>query len=384
MSYKVDLSIAVHPLKKVYLSVINDLVVDHRVHKMATTLLNVGADVTLIGRRFAMSQSVSDRPYKTIRFKLLFKRGFLFYAFFNVRLFFYLLFAKKGILVSNDLDTLPANFLISRIRNLSIVYDSHEYFTEVPELLNRGFVRRIWLKIEGSIVPRLNHIITVSESIAVEYNRIYGKNVEVIRNLPSNAGKEARRPDELECGPKRVIIYQGSLNMGRGIEEMIRAMQYLEQFVLQIFGDGLLKKILRRLASEMNVADRVQFMGRIPFGELKKYTRQASVGISLERNIGRNYYYALPNKLFDYIHAQVPVLVSDLPEMRKIVESYDVGVVSDTYEPEKLANIITNMMDNHELREKWKKNLRVAVKELNWENQEEKIISIYRSAGLSV
>jgi len=384
VSYKVDLSIAVHPLKKVYLSVINDLVVDHRVHKMATTLLNVGADVTLIGRRFAMSQSVSDRPYKTIRFKLLFKRGFLFYAFFNVRLFFYLLFAKKGILVSNDLDTLPANFLISRIRNLSIVYDSHEYFTEVPELLNRGFVRRIWLKIEGSIVPRLNHIITVSESIAVEYNRIYGKNVEVIRNLPSNAGKEARRPDELECGPKRVIIYQGSLNMGRGIEEMIRAMQYLEQFVLQIFGDGLLKKILRRLASEMIVADRVQFMGRIPFGELKKYTRQASVGISLERNIGRNYYYALPNKLFDYIHAQVPVLVSDLPEMRKIVESYDVGVVSDTYEPEKLANIITNMMDNHELREKWKKNLRVAVKELNWENQEEKIISIYRSAGLSV
>src|SRR4030043_20976 len=123
-------------------------------------------------------------------------------------------------------------------------------------------------------------------------------------------------------------------------------------------------------------------MGRVPFSELQSYTRQASLGISLEENLGRNYYYSLPNKLCAYIPARIPVLVSGLPEMRKIVETYDVGLVTESLEPVYLARLIDEMMNNDERRITWKKNLRIAAEELCWENEIGKLIEIYCEAGM--
>lgn len=363
---------------------INDLVVDQRVHKAATTLAEYGAEVMLIGRRLPGSLEVAERTYQTRRFRLLFKRGFLFYACYNTRLFLFLLFVRKGVLVSNDLDTLPANFLVSRIRRLPLVYDSHEYFTEVPELIDRPFVRKFWLRIERRLVPKVKFASTVSQGVADEYNRLYDQNFVVIRNLPVTGVREPKRPDQLDCGPDRIIIYQGSLNPGRGIDHVIRAMVHLDNFVFQIFGDGPVRGHLEDLTEELGVSDRVNFMGAVPFSDLRKHTRQASVGISLEENLGKNYYYSLPNKLFDYIHAQVPVLASDLPEIKNIVESYGIGRIASSYDPGQLAAIIKDMMDDHESRAEWKKNLRKAAKELCWEEENEKLLSLYRSAGLII
>ncbi len=363
---------------------INDLVADQRVHKVATTLAEHGAEVMLIGRRLPGSLEVTERPYQTRRFRLLFKRGFLFYACFNVRLFLFLLFVKKGVLVSNDLDTLPANFLVSRIRRLPLVYDSHEYFTEVPELINRPFVRKFWLRIERGLVPKVKSASTVSQGVADEYNRLYNQHFVVIRNLPVTEVREPKRPDQLECGPDRIIIYQGSLNPGRGIDHMIRAMVHLDRIVFQVFGAGPMRRYLEDLTEEFGVSDRVAFMGTVPFSDLRKHTRQASVGISLEENLGKNYYYSLPNKLFDYIHAQVPVLASDLPEIKNIVESYHIGRITSSYDPEELASIVNDMMDDHEKRAEWKKNLKTAARELCWEEETEKLLGLYRSAGLNI
>ena len=361
---------------------INDLVVDQRVHKVATTLVENGVEVMLIGRRLPGSLDVSDRTYQTRRFRLLFKKGFLFYACYNVRLFCFLLFVKKGVLGSNDLDTLPANFLVSRIRRMPLVYDSHEYFTEVPELIDRPFVQKFWLRIEKRLVPKVKFASTVSQGVADEYNRLYNQNFVVIRNLPVTEIRESKRPDQLECGPRRIIIYQGSLNPGRGIDHMIRAMVHLDQFVFQIFGDGPMRGHFESLTEELGVTDRVDFMGRVPFSDLEKYTKQASIGISLEENLGKNYYYSLPNKLFDYIHAQVPVLASDLPEIRNIVESYKIGRISASHDPEQLADMVNEMMDDQEMRIEWKKNLKKAAQDLCWENEREKLVSLYRSAGI--
>ena len=369
-------------MRKVYIIVINDLVTDQRAHRVAQTLHECGVSVILIGRRFNNSQDVDDREYKTKRFRFLFNRGFLFYSCFNIRLFIRLLLGKKGILVSNDLDTLPACWLASKIRKVPLIYDSHEYFTEVPELAGRKFVRNCWLRIEKMLVPGLKYAYTVSEPIAEEYSKAYNVNFRVIRNLPYRLQHPVRLPDLPLCDPARTIIYQGSLNPGRGLESMILAMKNLEKYSFLIFGDGPFRGNLEKLVRDNNLTDRVQIMGRIPFNELQSYTGQASLGISLEENLGKNYYYSLPNKLFDYIQAGIPVLVTGLPEMKKIVEKYNIGMITDSHNPEALARTIETMMNDEEKRMIWKKNLIIAAKELCWENEKEKLLEIYRHAGL--
>jgi glycosyltransferase involved in cell wall biosynthesis len=366
--------------KRIIMAVSNDLVADQRVHRSAETLTGEGADVLVVGRKLSHSQDVGKRMYRVKRMQLLFSKGPLFYACLNFRLFLFLLFHRADILVSNDLDTLLACFLVCRLRKLPLVYDSHEYFTEMPELIGRNLTRKIWRSIENRILPGLEYTLTVSESVARAYTERYGIKMEVVRNLPTSERKESRRPDQLVCGPRKVIIYQGSLNAGRGLESMIRAMKYLETFQLQIFGDGDIRENLKQLVVELDLGERIDFMGRLPFTELREYTRQASLGISLEEDLGLNYRYALPNKLFDYIHAGIPVLVSDLPEMRKVVEEYGIGQVLEDADPHKLAEQVHTMMNSDELRMEWKRNLSAAAGELCWEKEKDKLLEVYRRA----
>jgi glycosyltransferase involved in cell wall biosynthesis len=368
--------------KRIYIAVTNDLVIDQRVHRTAMTLLESGAKPVLVGFKRPGSQGIPDRPYRTRRLNPMFRKGVLFYACVNFRLFFFLLIRRAGMLVSNDLDTLPAVFLASRIKSVPLVFDSHEYFTELPELVDRPIVRRVWQRFEKALLPRIQYGYTVCQSISQAYRDKYGIRLAVVRNLPIasapapdiNIHDENHRPD--------LIIYQGAINMGRGLETMIRAMTYLDKYRLQIFGDGTIKGDLVRLRDSLSLEKRVEFMGRIPFAELRTFTRQAALGISLEENIGLNYYYALPNKLFDYIQAEIPVLVSDLPEMSRIVGDYGIGQVVQDRDPELLARQVDEMMSSKEQRIKWKKNLQIASGELRWENEVERLKGVYRDVGL--
>src|SRR5690606_16060536 len=153
-----------------------------RVHKVCLFLMQQGYDVLLVGRMRKNSLPL-DRPYATKRMKLSFEKGAKFYAAYSFRLFWFLLFKKSDVLVSNDLDTLLPNYLISRIKRKKLVYDTHEYFTEVPELVSRPKVQAIWEKIEGWIFPKLKFIYTVNDSIARRYGEKYGKNLSVVRNI---------------------------------------------------------------------------------------------------------------------------------------------------------------------------------------------------------
>lgn len=369
-------------MKKIIISVTNDLVADQRVHRVSRTLQEEGANVLLVGRILINSKPIVGRIYATHRMKIPINNGFLFYACYNIWLFFYLLFHKADGLVSNDLDTLPANFLVSKIKRIPLIFDSHEYFPEVPELVNKPIIKIFWLKVEKLFLPKIKFGYTVCKSIANIYEEKYKIHLGVVRNLPFRKYPEVVISKLTIGGNKKVIFYQGALNVGRGIELMMDAIKFLDNVVFVIAGDGDIFDKLKEKAKKPGLNEKIIFLGRLPLSELHQYTIQSDLGMSLEENLGLNYYFALPNKLFDYIQAGVPVIVSDFPEMAKIVRDYNIGFAVSERNPEKLAAILSEMLTNEELRNIWKHNLEKASEELCWENEKHVLIDIYRRAGL--
>lgn len=370
--------------KKIILSVTNDLVTDQRLNKVATSLANAGYDVLLIGRRFADSPGTTTLSHNSKRFNLIFNSGPLFYFEYNFYLFVYLLFSNFDILLSNDLDTLPANFLASRLRGKVLVYDSHEYFTEVPELVGRPEIKRIWEKIESRILPLIKHAYTVCGSIADIYKNKYGINMRVVRNVPLCSLPVWQGEIKFNPAGKKLVIYQGALNIGRGIEHVIKAMKYVDGALFLIIGDGDISGELRNLVTREKLEDKVVFTGRIIFNQLSAYTKLADLGISLEEDLGLNYYYALPNKLFDYIKAEVPVLASDLPEIKEIVEGNDIGITIKNKNPEYIAEKIDYMLNNKPARINWKSNLKKIQNKYCWEKEEKVLLKVFEGIGSGV
>ena len=358
------------PNKKVILSVTNDLVNEQRVHKVALSLINNGFNVLMIGRKLPNSKKIK-RQYKTKRFKLLFNKGPLFYICFNIRLFIFLLFSKFDILNSNDLDTLPANFLISKIKNKKIIYDSHEYFTEVPELIHRKNIRKIWLLIEKLIIPKIKYAYTVSPTIANIYKQKYNTNFKLIMNLPI-------KQHITNTQKKYDIIYQGALNIGRGLEILLYAISQIPDINAIIIGDGNIKTELENLAKHLNIDDRVKFTGKIDFKKLFNLTQQAEIGVSLEQETGLNYKYALPNKLFDYINAEIPAIISPLPEMKKINDKYNIAYTLHKTDVKHLIQAILTLLNNNELYTNIKTNTKKAKQYLNWEHNEKTLLEMYK------
>ena len=362
-------------MKTIVVSVTNDLVIDQRVHKVCTTLQEMGFSIHLVGRKLKNSLLI-DRNYRTTRIKLLFNRGPLFYAEYNFRLFWFLLFTKKEVLLSNDLDTLLSNFLVSKITNKPIVYDSHELFTEVPELIHRPKVQKVWLAIEQFIFPKLKDVFTVCLSIADYYEKKYHVALNVLRNVPVSVNETNKVDHEVLnfIENKQAIIYQGAVNLGRGIELMIDVVAQMKNTVLCVFGDGdVFDKIAIKI-KEANLGDKVFLYGRISPKDLKSITPLFDVGLSLEENLGMNYKYALPNKLFDYIHAEIPCLVSNLPEMKRLVKAYNVGEVVDTKSIKSIAGTLQKLITN---KNNYKKSLILAKQDLNWEKESEVIKQVY-------
>lgn len=372
-----DENVTFECMKRIVLSVTNDLVTDQRVHRVATTLTNHGCKITLVGRLLPNSLTI-QREYGTHRMRLMFKRSGLFYAEYNIRLFFYLLFKKVDILVSNDLDTLLANYLVSVIRRKTLVYDSHEYFTGVPEIQHRKFVLHAWLGIEKLVFPKLNHIYTVNNSIAKIYEGQYKKQISVVRNVPVKIKKE-NWPTRHDLGlptDKKIIILQGAgINVHRGAEEALEAMCYVNDALLLIAGSGDVIQTLKKMAAGLE--DKVMFKPKMPYEELMGYTRNADLGLSFDKDISLNYRYSLPNKLFDYIQAEIPVLCSNLIEVANVVTTWDIGTIIESHDPIHIAKKINEILQNDNQLKVWKQNLSKASKELCWEKEETALMKIY-------
>lgn len=356
--------------KRIIICVTNNLLTDQRVFRVSKFLLQQGYDIQLVGRKIFEEKPNLDKVRIKL-FTLWFNQGALFYANYNIRLFFFLLFRKFDIVLANDLDTLPASFVVSKIKRKILVYDSHEYFTQVPELVDRPFQQGVWLWFERWIVPKLEFAYTVCQSIADEYKKMYGTNFSVIRNVPEKKEKINH------LNKNRVLIYQGALNKDRGIELMIDTMQYLENTVLWIVGIGDVEEELIKRVNDYNLNAKVVFLGKISPKQLHNITSKASIGLSLEKDVGLNYHYTLPNKLFDYIQAQIPVLVSNLCEMKNIVNHYGIGEILYERTPQNTAKVLEQMLASIEKNTVWKNNLKKAASELVWENESEKLLQLF-------
>jgi glycosyltransferase involved in cell wall biosynthesis len=364
---------------KVIVSVSNDLYTDQRVHKVCMFLMQQGYSVLLVGRLRKNSLPL-DRPYQTHRMKLWFDKGPMFYAGFSIRLFWFLLFRKSEILVANDLDTLLPNFLISKLKRATLVYDTHEYFTEVPELVNRPKVQAIWEKIEGWIFPKLNQVYTVNSSIANRYEAKYGIKVAVVRNI-SPQWNALNLKSKAELGipeDKFILIFQGAgINIDRGAEEAILAMQQIENAVLLFIGDGDVIPTLKSMVANLHLEEKVQFIGKKPYSEMMNYTYHADLGLTLDKDTNLNYRFSLPNKVFDYMHTQTPILASDLVEVKKVVLENEIGMMITSHSPENIALDIQKIQDNPSLLERWKTNCLAASLKENWEKETEVLAQIY-------
>ncbi|HET6993171.1 MAG TPA: glycosyltransferase [Bacteroidia bacterium] len=367
-------------MKKVIVSVINDLVTDQRVHKTCTTLHDMGYDVLLVGRRKRDSLPLANRSYATFRMKLSAEKGIWFYFFFQWRLLFFLLQNKSDVYVSNDLDTLWPNYIVSKWRKKPLVYDAHEIFTEVPELVGRKFKQNLWKRLERKLFPKLKFVFTVNDSIADWYEKEYGIRPNVVRNIPRLKNPSSRQLTRKEVHlpeNKKIILLQGAgINVHRGAEEAVEAMQFIDDAVLLIIGGGDVLSQLKEMAAKEHLEGKIIFVNKLPPDELNAWTKLADIGLTLDKDTNINYRFSLPNKIFDYIHAEIPVLSSDLVEVRRIVETYNVGKVTPDHEPETIAMCLREMLASPDY-SKWKENTIKASSELNWEKEEEQIRKVY-------
>lgn len=364
--------------KKIIVSVTNDLTYDQRVHKVCLSLLDMGFDVLLIGRILPNSKELK-MPYSVKRFKLLFNNGFLFYAAYNIRLFLFLLFKKVDILHSNDLDTLFANWLISKIRRKKIVYDSHEYFTGVPEIQQRPLVKKTWEKIEQLIFPKLQNVFTVNQSIANIYKEKYKVEVKVLRNLPLKEKiKRTQSKESLNLpSNKNIIILQGAgINIDRGAEELLEAVAISEDLFLCIVGSGDVIDFLMKRSESLDLIDKVLFTGKLNYQEMMQYTMNSDLGVSLDKDTNINYRLSLPNKIFDYVKAGIPVVCSNLIEVSNVVNQFQIGLISPSHNPKDILNTINELLENNN-QNQYLPNLNNALEELNWENEVKVLINTY-------
>ena len=360
-------------MTKITLTVTNNLESDQRVNKVATSLHKFGYEVEVVGCKSRPCKPY-QKEYATKRLNVFFKRGVLFYAEINIRFFFHLLFSDADIFTANDTDALAGTYLAAKLRRKSLVVDLHELFPEVPEVTNRKFVKGVWTKIEDWILPKVKHGYTVCQSIADYYKDKYGVILSVVRNMPSYKCLDDIPSTTINSIPadKKIILYQGAVNVGRGVEWIIDAMPFVrEDVVFVVAGKGDLYDELKTKAN-----DRIIFLGHIPYAELASITRRASIGVCLLKNQGLSYYYALPNRVFDMIQCHVPLLATDFPEIRRIVATYETGKLISDYSPKSLADTINSMLDEPIDHEKFS---RVAT-ELCWEKEEGKLKMIYESA----
>jgi glycosyltransferase involved in cell wall biosynthesis len=370
--------------KKAIVCVSNDLITDNRVAKTCLVLVNLKYEVILVGRKKMNSPPMNQRNYAWKRFRLPFEKGPFFYLSLNLRLFLFLLGRNVDLIYANDLDTLAPCYFVSKVKNTRLIYDTHELFTEVPELTSRPKIQNIWLKIESSIFPRLKHVITVNDSIAKIYSQKYNVAVSAVRNVPEYDKENISRNTRKELNIRDedfILIIQGSgLNKDRGIEEAVSAMQHCTDCILLLVGDGDVIPKAKKMVAEKKMESKVRFIPRRPYKELMRITRLADLGLLLDKNTSLNQGLALPNKLFDYIHAGIPILSANLTEIAKIIKQYEVGIFLSEIQPKTICETILKYKTNIALQKQHRINCRNAAEQENWQVEKQKLIDVIHSA----
>lgn len=371
--------------KKIIFTVTNDLTYDQRMQRICSTLASANYEVVLVGRQLPTSKPLSGFNFQTKRLKCFFNKGAAFYAEYNLRLFFYFLTNRFDAICSIDLDTILAGFYATKWKRKIQIYDAHEYFTEVPELVERPKVKAIWEGIANRTIPNIKYAYTVGEGLKNIFEATYKTKFELIRNVPFSLTQPIQQAEieavikkyNLEIGDKPVILYQGALNDGRAIEETIQAMRQIENAVLWLAGEGDLSKDLKTLVRELDLENKVKFLGFVLPNDLKIITHLSHIGLNLLKNKGLNYYYSLANKCFDYIQAKKPALHRSFPEYIAINNQFKIGLLLDDLKTESIVNALQKLLDNSLIYKELQGNCEKAKNVYTWEKESVKLISFY-------
>ena len=373
---------------QIIVAVTNDLATDQRVDRTCRALSANGWRVSLVGRRLPGSPVLAPRGYAVRRMRLLFRRTAAFYAEYNIRLFLLLLFSRADAFFSNDTDTLAACSLAARLRRKPLYYDAHELFPDVPELQGRPRVQKVWRWIERKALPHVSQAFTVSQSVADEYRRRYGIDMIVVRNVPDPSPSTLNSQFSILNSQHTTLLYQGAVNIGRGIREMIDVIQFLPDCRLVVAGDGDVLESMKDYAASLPWHDRVEFLGRVQPDRLRALTAQASLGFCLLEDLGLNYRYSLPNRIADFAQAGVPVLATDFPEIRHVIEEYGTGTLVEPLPAVKsgddYAQVLSRLAEavRAALRlwrdlpeEEYRRRFAQAADELNWQHEQKKLLA---------
>jgi len=365
-----------HFTMKLYFTVTTDLTYDQRMIRICTSLAQNGYDVVLVGRKLSYSVSLTSEQFKQKRINCLFKKGKLFYAEYNFRLFFYLLFKKMDCICAIDLDTILPCYFISEIKKIYRVYDAHELFCEMKEIVTRPAIHKIWKRIEQSAVPKFVLGYTVNKPIANEFAKMYGTDYAVIRNIA------LFREVSSFLKTERYILYQGAVNEGRSFETLIPAMKNV-QCKLLICGDGNFMQQTIQLVKQHHLEDKVIFKGKVLPDELRTITEQAYIGITLFEDKGLSNYYSLANRFFDYIHSEIPQLCVDYPAYQEINDQQPVALLIKDISAENIATQLNNLLNDDVLYDTLQRNCLKARKVYNWQQEEKKLLSFYHQLLLN-
>jgi len=482
--------------------------------RICGSLAAAGYRVQLVGWQRPASPPLTPQPYQQHRLRGWFQKGKLFYLEYNLRLFFYLLSQRAAAWCACDLDTALPVWLRARLGGQPFVYDAHELFTEVPEVVARPAVQRVWRWVEVFIVPRARLAYTVGPALARVFEQRYGRPFAVVRNVSRLRGDEpaisshaepnpaaaatpeagssetpdvsaampgiedampgigsaqlgivsampgvasaqpdvvGAMPDFMDAMPDVVgampgvmneltgnstempgisagttgistetigiasaqpsistekpyvitekpnarasqvtivpesvqsaapaggyILYQGALNVGRGLENLLEAMPQVAGRLV-ICGEGDLSAALREQAERLGLlaSGQVEFRGFVLPEALREVTRHAAVGIMLLENIGLSYYYSLANKFFDYVHAGIPQVLIDFPEYRALNDEFDVAELVSNLAPATLAAALNRLLRDEPARyQHLAANCRRAAPQLSWQHEEREL-----------
>lgn len=350
----------------------SELATDYRLLKLSKSLEEAGYLCNFVCRIKDNHLPFTQSNKKVIYLNTIWQSSPLFYLFYNLRIFFFLIFHKADLIVSIDLDTLVGCGLAKLFKKSKLLFDSHEYFPESPEINKKPWIKAIWRLAEKLFIPIVDIGVTVCQPIADIYKRKYNKDFLVIRNAPLSE-RIAKLEHERKQNSKFTLLYQGAVNYGRALKQLIKAMEYIDNAELIIVGDGDIFNELKTLSIMQR--DKITLTGKVPFEDLPCYTSQADLGIALLENIGLNNYYALPNRLFDALQAELPMLGIDFPEIKRFIKENNFGTTISSIEPQDIAYAINQIKNNPKQLYEWRKNASVTKTKVNWENETAKLKS---------
>lgn len=355
----------------------NDLNFDQRVAKTCQTLTDAGWDPHLVGRNMPSSVPYSG-PFSAERLTLRAQGGVRFYAELQVALWQWIKThgGEFHAIWCNDLDTLAPAVAWGK---LPVMYDSHEYFTEAAGLTGHPIKKAVWRLLERWAFRKLPCMITVNESIAEAYRSTYGMDVRVVRNMPRRQPKPVveGRQAFLEHGVPvdlPIALMQGAyMDRDRGAAEAVAALPDMKGVRLVLVGAGIEWEEAREAMGDPLFEGRLHCIPKLPFEQLRVLTASADVGLSLDQAGHGNYEMSLPNKLFDFMHAGLPMVVTARKEVAAIVRAHGLGKVVEDASPATLSKAVQAVLANE--KEAWSKALKLASDQFHWGVDEPQILA---------